>query len=331
MLRLLRPPLFLALAVLSLCPSGHADDRPSVRLKEEATVADEVITVADVATLSDDVPERAGLVVVGNAPLPGYRRSVGRALVKARLLAADVKTAGLAFSGADVCTVARESRRVSGADIAAAARDYLESCLPDGGVDCEVELLLRPAAAFLPAENGPVELRPVLFGGRTLGRIRVDVDLVQDDVRIRRVPVSFDVKLWRDVAVATVHIAAGDALTEKNVAFVRRQVSSQAGLCVTDPDELRGKVAAATLEAGRIVTRRTLREPEQPYVVEYNRRVFLVVRMNNLSAVCVGKSLSRARRGEQARAVNLATGREVVGTAVAEATIQVSLGVENVQ
>ena len=54
--------------------------------------------------------------------------------------------------------------------------------------------------------------------------------------------------------------------------------------------------------------------------------VFLVVETETLRVVTIGKSLCRARRGETASARNISTGREVVGVAVGDSTIQVFLG-----
>jgi flagella basal body P-ring formation protein FlgA len=65
--------------------------------------------------------------------------------------------------------------------------------------------------------------------------------------------------------------------------------------------------------------------PDKSLVINPNQQVFLVVQTPTLRAVTVGRSLSRARLGEVARAQNVSTGREVVGIAVDGSTIQVRL------
>jgi flagella basal body P-ring formation protein FlgA len=317
-----------ALVIASLCVPGWAAGSPSVvRLKAEAAVAGDVITVADVAELSEGVPAEAAGLVLGNAPWPGHERVISRALVRIRLVSAGIRTDRILFDGSELCAVTRQSVRISGDQIVAAARAHLESCLPPcKGAEVQIELLRQVAPVDVAKEGGVPELRPKLCGSVASGKVRVEVDVVREGLQIRKVLVGFVVKRWQTVAVARRRISPGEKLDKGNAALMRREVGSVAGTCIADLDEFSGKVARSMIPAGRIITARSLREPDPPWVLEYNQHVLLIVQSGSLRVICHGKSTCRARKGETARARNLTTGREVVGVAVDDSTIQVIPG-----
>ncbi len=211
--------------------------------------------------------------------------------------------------------------------IVSAARRQLESHFPVGGPDAQIELLRAVPPVLVPAGTGAPQLNAALQGSAPpLGNVRVDVGIVRDGARLQKVPVSSLVRLYKQVAVARTGIARGESVTSENVTFARREVGSVRGASVDSPGELEMKVAARAILPGQIITRDMLCRPEQPVAIELNQRVFLVVETKTLRVVTVGKSLCRARRGEIASARNMSTGREVVGVAVGNSTIQVFLG-----
>ena len=318
-------------AALLAASSARAEVPPDgglieVTLKESAVVSADLIELRDVALLAEGAPAEVGRLRLGNSPWPGQVRRISRVLLKVRLVSAGFDLSRLEFKGSDACLVELESLRTEGDEIVAAARRHLEAQFPADGPEVQIELLQQVRPVLVPAAGGPVELSPSFYGvGPPLGSVRVDVDVVRDGKCLKKVPVSFSVKVYEQVAVAMRRIGAGEALTGANVSFVRRNTAHAAGVCLRAREELSGKVAARSIRAGQTITRRAVTEAEKPLVIDLNQRVFLVVETRTLRAVTVGKSLGRAREGEVARAKNLRTGREVVGLAMGDSTIRVFL------
>jgi len=317
----------LAWQLAALSAFGAGPQKPClIRLKEHATVNRQVIRLGDVAELGEGAGPELACLPLGNAPWPGRVRSITRALVMVRIASSGLSLDRFELAGSDACQVELATRKICSQRIVEAARRCLLAALHGAGRP-EVELVRPVADLAVQAAADPVELRASLSGsGLPAGRVRVDVDLLSGGARLRRVPVSFDVRLFAEVAVAVRRIERGEPLTERNVVFAERDVTAVRGGAVTSRAELRGMVAACAVEPGRVLTRRMLRRADAPVVVDYNQRVFLVVTLPTLRAVTLGKALCRARQGEPARAVNLATGREVVGIAVSPGTIQVPIG-----
>ncbi len=315
-----------ALALGALC--GGAEDGPwQVELMGEALVSGETVRLADVSELGEDVPEAVREIPLGNAPWPGWVREVSIELVKVRLVSAGFPIERFDFSGSSRCAVSLDSLEVAADLIAAAAREHVAGCFPEGGPDVEIELVREVTPVKVPAAGGVPELRASYYGsGAPVGTVRVDVDLVRDGERLKRVPVSLLVRIHDQVAVSRRNISTGEELSEANADLVRRDVTALSGSYLRTLEALSGKAAARPILAGQALTERNTREAEKPVVIERNQRVFLVVETSTLRAVTLGKALERARLGEVARAENLSTGREVAGIAVAKGKIMVPIG-----
>lgn len=312
----------------ALCAAAHAEDtRVEIALKQSALVSRDVIRLADVARLGEGAPEEASKLSLGNAPWPGSGREISRALIKVRLASAGLDLSRFAFTGGEVCLVELDTIRIEPDEIVAAARRCLASFFADGGPEVRIELLREVLPVLVSAAGGRPELRAAVAGGGVpTGNVRVDVSIVRGGVRLKRVPVGFAVRLYKRVAVAAETIPSGDRFKTKSLTFALRDMTSVRGGCFYSPERLIGKVASRTVKPGEIITRRMAGEAEAPLVIEANQRVFLVVRTRTLRVITLGRALARARKGEIARAKNLTTGREVVGVAVDDSTIQVFLG-----
>ncbi len=287
----------------------------------------DVVRVADVADLRGTGAEAAGGIVLGNPPWPGRLREISRVLVKARMVSEGVQLDELAFSGSPVCVVELETTAVSPERLVDRARTHLESLFPEDGPKPRIELTREPSPVLIAADEGDLELVPSVSGsGPPADRTRVDVDIVRNGVRLKRVTLNFNVRVYADVPVATRKIGVGDRLGPGNVTTARRDVTSVRGGCPRSTQDVFGRIATQPVQAGQVITRRLIEEPEPPVVIEPGQRVFLVVETPGLRISTYGKSLCRARRGEIARAANLTTGREVVGVAGDGGIISVFLG-----
>ena len=321
------------LLAIALCPFGRATEGAfGVALKDKALVRGDAILLSDIATLTDAAPDDMRQLAISNAPTPGHGRKVSRMLVKVRMISSGCDMSRVTFSGSDVCDVSVPSACVTPAEVVNAARKHLASYFPAGGDDVEIDLantgILRDMNPVrLPAGANPPELRATVPQGTpTPGNVRVDVEIVHDDAVIRKIPVYFALKLYRQVVVAQKAISAGQKLTPENIALSRRELSAVHGACYESIDAAAGMVASVALQPAQVISDTTVRRPEAPIVIEANQNVFLVVQTETLKVVTLGKALARARRGEVARARNLATGREVVGVAGDDSAIHVLLG-----
>jgi flagella basal body P-ring formation protein FlgA len=291
-----------------------------------------VISLGDVATLPEGVAKEMKELPLGNAPTLGHGRKISRMLVKVRLISSGYDLSTLSFSGSDLCDVAYKSTCVAPSGIVDTARRHLASYFPADLGDVEINLandaLLRdPDSVQVATGEKAPELRATLPQANPApGNVRVDVEIIQNGVVVRKVPVNFILKLYKRVVVAQMPMAAGQKLTRENLTLSRRELSTVRGVWFDSIEAVINRVAAVPLQPAQVITGAALRKVEPPVVIEANQSVFLVVQTETLKVVTLGKALSRARLGEVARAKNLATGFEVAGVAGNDSTIHVLLG-----
>jgi flagella basal body P-ring formation protein FlgA len=234
------------------------------------------------------------------------------------------------FGGSDACAVSLASLKIEGRRIAEAAVKHVRACFPEEASSPDVQLQGEVRPVVVAAGGAEPELRASIAGsGAPVGSVRVNVEIVRDGKLLERVPVGLQVRVHNVVAVAAESIPAGERLSERNVTFLRRDVTRVHDVCLNDETQIADKVAARTIRPGQLITRRLVGDREAPVVIEANQRVILVARGHGLRIVTLGKAVRSARKGEVAKARNLRTGREVVGVAVEEGTIEVHLGGSN--
>jgi len=298
-----------------------------INLRERALVEGERIRLSDVAVMSKGSPSGLSALALGNAPWLGSVRKVTRELVALRLASVGLQPSDYSLEGSLACLVERRHERIDPQTVVDAARQYLESRFAEVDADLRIELLkeLRPIIVATGPE--PLQFVSEMAGsGPPAGRVRVDVSIVRGDTRLKAVPVSFAVRLFKQVAVAAKNIARGEEIARESISLARRDITYAQGPCVEHPDDLVGQVALHAIHAGQFITLNMVRQAQEPVVIDFNQRIFLVVESATLRIITVGRSLSRARRGEPASAKNLETGRVVTGIASGNGTLKVSFG-----
>lgn len=297
-----------------------------LKLKRTAVVKGDTFTLHDVAEIAENPPAGLRDLTLGNAPWPGHVRGVTRALIRMRLASGGFDQDRVRFTGPQQCRVSVKAVRIEPEKLVQAARERLQQRLPDSEGRPRIELMHPVEPLVVAAGDQPVLLRAsVPASGAPLGRVPVAVAAIRAGTRLARRRVSFSVGLVRPVAVATGKIRPGERLDTHSVKFEKRDIGSVRGKCVDSPELLADRQAARRIRPGQIVTCEMLEPVEQPFVIKYHERVYLVVETEGLRVITLGRSLCKARRGQTARAENLATGRHVVGVAAGDSTVKVLL------
>ena len=317
----------LLLAVsLSACHAGG--NRPVIMIKKEATVSGETIRLADVAKLGDGVPADLSDVALGNPPWPGRTRRVSPVLIEMRMAAEGFTDTRFQLTGAEVCHVRRETTTIPAEKLVDTAREcILRQFSEDAGRErVELEVLHGAEPVLVPGAEAEPTVRASLAGSESpVGKTRVNIAVLRDDRQIKRVNLSFRVRLYEKVAVAASRIPAGSPVTRESVRYVRRDVGSASRPCLTEADELQDMSARRTISAGQTITRDMLGQEEKPVVIEPHQRVRLEIRNDVIDISTIGRATCQAKKGEVAEAVNVKTGREVSGVAVAQGVIRVDM------
>ena len=223
----------------------------TVRLWPSAVIVDDDVRLADLCDLSGLDPETekklADLVVI-SAPSPGGSRLVHLELVRSVLAAGGANLAEITLSGATQCGVTRPSltrsetkaahanvgagaprprspaaspvgRRASDATLKAAVIDFFDRELRrfTGRADVVFD---RTGRQVLDLSGPEFQFSVRRRGGRSLGLIQLEVDVLKGDRHVQTVPLVVNLSMVRAVAVARRGINQGAVIGESAVELV---------------------------------------------------------------------------------------------------------------
>jgi flagella basal body P-ring formation protein FlgA len=314
------------MAALWTAGMSAADDATLIRLKQQAVIDEQVITLADVAELPEDAPERLRDLELGNAPWPGHRRRVSRELVEMRMAAAGFRQDRYRVAGAEQCTVGVATERVGKKRLLAAARRFLRGQY-SGGADVSITCIEEPEAVLVEVGDGEVSIEPGIRNRRRgRGELMVGLDIVRSGSVLEQVSARFRVQLRRQVLIAARRIPRGTSPGRDAVGTDTRDVARVSGTPMTSREDLENSKTVRTIPAGQVITRDMLKERKNRIVVRANERVRLVARGGGLRVSTVGRALSTARKGETVTAENAKTGRRVSGLAAGDGRVVITMG-----
>ena len=313
------------LAVLCACGVCSAAGAPTITLKPDAVVRGEAITLADVAALPDETLERLRKLELGNAPWPGHRRHVGRALVQMRMAAQGFRPERYRFAGAGQCTVAAAAERITAERLLKAARGFLRDRYP-GDAEVTVTCVDEPEPALVEADTEEIQIQArIQSRRRARGEVTVGLGIVRREKQLDRASCRFRVSLRKKVVVAAERIPRGTSPGADVLRLGTRDVAQVSGTPLTSIRRAEDAETVRSIPAGTVVTRDMVRTQQSPIVIRANDRVRLVVQGGGLRVSTVGWALSTARKGESVTAENAKTGRRVSGVADGDGRIVINM------
>jgi flagella basal body P-ring formation protein FlgA len=305
-------------------PSGarEAAEPVLISLRAESTIRGAGIRLGDLADIQGGDPAlvmRLRAVEVGRTPLPGLSRTLDLPYIKARLRLAQIDLAGLTWDVPPAVTVVAASQRVTGGDLAAAAREQVHALRAAEGTPASIQPTAIPPDLILPA--GTLELKArVRPGAELTGTVPVAVEVWVDGVQVRSLSVGVKVVPLVEVLVAARLIPRHTLLGPEDVKVERRPLG-------TGTEPLREPAAALQQRALRTISPG---EPilatllEFPPLVRRGEIVTLTVQGPGLVAVTQGEAREDGKAGQIIRVRNRASGREVYGQVEGERSVRVS-------
>jgi flagella basal body P-ring formation protein FlgA len=195
-----RAPVALADVTIEQRPRVSVD-QPRVRLGDIA-----YFTTSDLTLL-----HQLRALPLGRAPRPGSPVLLDRETV-ARWVASRSPGLSVEWRGATQTYIESESQWLPGESIVNAARNTLQNWLAERSARAEVEPASMPADLTLPAGATSLRVRPLAPEAIPSRRMPVWVDVWVNDRFVRSAVVSFEVRAWTPLPVATAHLGLGAVL-----------------------------------------------------------------------------------------------------------------------
>ncbi len=322
------PRVAATLALLSLICVDEAA-AATIQLRASAEVGSTVITLGDVATVTDrDANRGAQLQQIMLAPAPAAGRTLRLdfATIRSCLAAHGVNLADIEFSGRSIVTVTASSKQESAQPrllsptpsrqleraeqlVARAVQQHLRRQAPELG-DVELSLRIRPqdVPVILSSADSGYEIR----GGKPPWNLPQELAVLFRDQqkRLREVRVQCRVKQRPQVLTVGYSVPAGHVLQKGDL--VLSQVERTAG-ALTRPEEVLGKQTRRAIRQGQPI--RSADVQSIP-LVHSGDVVTVCCRCVGVTVRCRMKARNDGTRGETITLVSLDGRKKVLATVV---------------
>jgi flagella basal body P-ring formation protein FlgA len=293
-----------------------------VTLKENSVVDGERVTLGRIAKFEGIDPSKVRVLedlVIGTSPLPGRERVISLSYIKTRILTLGEDAKGLMVRGPDKITIKAASLELDPKRIIQVAKDYLSSHLKDSEGDFKIKVINTPRALVLPPGKVECEVIPKRGNLRILGPVYIDVSVLVDGVKKRRVRVGFDVHRFQRVVVAKKTLPLGSILKEEDLI---EEVRDTTTLVYHSPikaiESVVGKRTKRAIKEGTILTHEIV---EVPPLIRRGSIVTIHSRFGNVHVRATGKALRDGRKGERIIVRNLSSKQSIEATVVEKGVV----------
>ena len=275
----------------------------NIFIPEQVFVNKAQLTLGDIAEIigADNAKvETLKKVNLGSAPSPGSRMVLNNELLGMRISAASLNYNDVTWYIPDNITIIAKSQTISGQELLVTAQNYIKSNIPQAITDYTIENVNLPQDLLI--REGTVTLKPVLpYGVRYNAPTNVFINVMVDDVLVKKVELRFNVKRYEQVVVLTNPLMPNQIITGADLAIVRVDISKIPQGYINDINKIIGKVVLRVLAAETVLNNGML---YNPIIINKASTVEIVYQNNGIEVRAVGTALQDGREGEMIRVQN---------------------------
>ncbi len=157
-------------------------------------------------------------------------------------------------------------------------------------------------------------------GKSSAGSVSLKLNLIQEDKIVRSLNLSFSVKVYGKVWVASRNIGKKEIIRLEDICQELRDITLDPSLSDLNPERIVGKSSVRNISKGTAFLGKWL---DFPLLVKKGHIVELVCQIEGMTLKTRGKALENGRKGEMIRAKNLESDLLVVGIVENTDTVRV--------
>ncbi|MBN2467052.1 MAG: flagellar basal body P-ring formation protein FlgA [Deltaproteobacteria bacterium] len=314
--------LILLSLVMVLSAEGEGASGLTVMLRERVEIVDDVIRLGDIAQISGDAPhgvEKLRSVVIGNAPLPGKTRRIGKDYLMIHLKRYDIETSGIVFSGPEAVEVLRRSVLIPREKLENVVLNFIVENIPWGRDRIRVTDIRVSEAVILP--QGDISYAVMLPDNMSLsGAVALAIMFTVNGEFKKKVWATARIEMEIDAVFTKRPVGRYQVITEDDLTVRKVCLSDVPGTIIMNEDEAVGKRAKRTINAEVLLRTDLL---EFPPVVKRGDVVTIVAESGTLRVSTIGEVRQKGYKGEKIKVVNFDSKKEIYARVVDSNTVVV--------
>jgi flagella basal body P-ring formation protein FlgA len=320
-------------AVFAVTPAQEPGGNPAeedgivrISLRPKASVRGSeftIVEVADIAPADSVLASQVGKIVVSRSPSPGYDQRVTSEIIRMVLHGKVKDVSKVQIREEAECIVKIASVRLDGETLMKAGKQHILRQLPWPENQIEITCTADPQARYVPIGVGTGPVLEVVDADnlKLQGIARVRIRVLVDDHVVYQAILSYSIKTFQDVVVASDDILRGEALSSENTTLERRAISDFSFGFFTDAREIYGKIARSNIRSGATLTRKLVQTPP---VIGRKSLVDVVYKNGNVRISLKGMAEENGAPGDLIRVRNLSSHKQLWCQVVDSQTVQVT-------
>lgn len=290
----------------------------------EARVEGAFITLGQLAEVrGDDVPWVNSLcqLKLGSTPAPGSSIIMTKDLLRMRLAATGSNFRGIVWDIPDNVKVTTSSQSVGGQTLIAKGIAAIQDQAGLGVNTGDLSITAIGSVQDVIIPMGPIVVTSNLIYGIHYNRPTiVQVVITVNGQVFARKNLTFDAKLYQQVAVVKSQINPGEILTADNLRYERMDSGHLALGYFTDINKAQGLMIKKALSPGMVVTESML---DKPLLMKRGNIVNVVARIGSMEVTTAGLAMQDGSVGQLIRIQNVNSKKNISATVLDASTVQV--------
>lgn len=294
------------LALLAPVLAAGQQALPKVKVMQQSSVRGAAITIGDIGSVEAADARTAQVLSklrLGMSPMPGSWREMERDLITAQLARNGFGPSRVKLICPPLVRIYRESQTVSRQLLKSRLRDFASSNAPWDPDEMEITNVGGLADIVVPAGELEINIKP-RGTSSYLGPVPFSVEIDVDGNNAASLVMQANISVFRDAVVTTTAITAHSLIEPSDVEIRRVDISASRGKCYSSLEKVVGKATTTYLQAGAIVTAKTL---TAPLLVRRGDVVQLIASKPGFTIRTSGVAQQDGRRGEVISVMNTST------------------------
>lgn len=311
--------LFLILIILATSLPAHAFD---VTFKKKAIVDDALVTLGDVASISEisDIGDALLTIPIANSPAPGEKAFLRSVNIKKYLSSSQTLPEDIEWKGASSVTVTRSGIAINAQKMLGFIADYLRS---------QEDSLPLAVIRFIPTShplpftlpNGELSCDVIPSNPGILSSSRFSLIFRVNDRVVKNMSIRGRVEARANVVITAIPVKKGTILTPHHLKEAVMDISE-----IKDPgfsvDQFLGKKITRSLRAGSPVK---ISMVEILPVIHRGEKVKIVIQSGSMLLTATGLAHSDGKINDLIRVQNLNSNKIVFGKVKGPGIVEITL------
>ena len=293
----------------------HMKERVCYRESQMVLLKD----IADIKTENRDLLQSLGGIEIEKTPSPGMNKIVSQKDVYRLLKKNNIDLTAIRFSSNENTVITTPGLVVHQEVILKKAREYLLETMGWNRKNTVIDI--KTAVPSVVLEEKPVKYCFMDAGKNSAGTVSLKLNLIQDEVIVRSLNLSFSIKVYGNVWVAARDIEKKEVIREGDICQELRDVTLDPSLCDLTSEMIVGKSIIRNVSKGTAFQEKWL---NFPLLVRKGHMVELVCEVGGMTLKTKGKAMENGHRGEMLRVKNLESELLVVGVVENIDTVRVN-------